>query len=110
MIAPQPHPKEMLSTTSSERQQYSAELAAYTLRQFFDARTTLDQHQAAAAKLPAVHNRHLALLHLQGILLYQQTSALTDKEIFTGQNTDHASQTFEHRDDVQGPARQAVPA
>ncbi|KAJ7594450.1 hypothetical protein C8J56DRAFT_926794, partial [Mycena floridula] len=58
------------ASTLVERKQYAQELAAYTLRQFSSAGTTLDQHQAAAAKLPALHKRHLASLKLAGIFLF----------------------------------------
>ncbi|KAF8893438.1 hypothetical protein BD779DRAFT_1506285 [Infundibulicybe gibba] len=45
-----------LATSSELARQYSEELAAYTLRQFSAARSTLDGHKAAANKLPAVHS------------------------------------------------------
>ncbi|KAG6813133.1 hypothetical protein H0H92_013757 [Tricholoma furcatifolium] len=35
---------------------YSSSLAAYTLKQFSAARAALDDHQEAAAKLPATHS------------------------------------------------------
>ncbi|KAK7000715.1 hypothetical protein R3P38DRAFT_1833194 [Favolaschia claudopus] len=44
-----------MALTAEERQRYSRELAEYTMRQFSAARKTLDNHKAAAAKLPAVH-------------------------------------------------------
>lgn len=54
----------MISSQSptSTRAEYAQALAAYTLRQFSAAHVSLDQHKAAAAKLPAEHKRHLALL------------------------------------------------
>jgi hypothetical protein len=44
-----------MSLTAEERRRYSRELAEYTMRQFAAARKTLDNHKAAAAKLPALH-------------------------------------------------------
>ncbi|KAK7005939.1 hypothetical protein R3P38DRAFT_1724348 [Favolaschia claudopus] len=44
-----------MALTAEERQRYSRDLAEYTMRQFSAARKTLDNHKAAAAKLPAVH-------------------------------------------------------
>lgn len=45
----------MAFSSEFERQRYSQELHAYTLVQFSAARTLLDQHKAAADKLPAVN-------------------------------------------------------
>lgn len=44
-----------MTLSAEERDRYSRELAEYTMRQFAAARKTLDQHKAAAAKLPALH-------------------------------------------------------
>ncbi|KAJ6594408.1 hypothetical protein B0H19DRAFT_1247082 [Mycena capillaripes] len=44
-----------MALTAAERERYSRELAEYTFRQFSAARKTLDNHKAAAAKLPALH-------------------------------------------------------
>ncbi|KAJ7661686.1 hypothetical protein B0H17DRAFT_1212235 [Mycena rosella] len=44
-----------MALTAEERERYSRELAEYTMRQFSAARKTLDNHKAAAAKLPALH-------------------------------------------------------
>jgi len=46
---------DIMALTAEERQRYSRELAEYTMRQFAAARRTLDNHKAAAAKLPALH-------------------------------------------------------
>ncbi|TFK44274.1 hypothetical protein BDQ12DRAFT_717437 [Crucibulum laeve] len=48
-----------MAMTESERQRYSEQLAAYTLRQFATARAHLDQPKKAyiAAKLPAIQAR-----------------------------------------------------
>ncbi|KAF7322001.1 hypothetical protein MKEN_00722800 [Mycena kentingensis (nom. inval.)] len=45
-----------MALTAEERERYSRELAAYTMRQFAAARQKLDNHKAAAAKLPAYHS------------------------------------------------------
>ncbi|KAJ7451818.1 hypothetical protein B0H11DRAFT_310527 [Mycena galericulata] len=45
----------IMALTVEERERYSRELAEYTMRQFTAARKVLDNHQAAAAKLPALH-------------------------------------------------------
>ncbi|GLB37819.1 hypothetical protein LshimejAT787_0408700 [Lyophyllum shimeji] len=47
---------QMTYSVESSHQRYSSELAAYTLKQFSAARTALDNHKAAAAKLPASHS------------------------------------------------------
>lgn len=46
----------MAYSTNIERQRYSQALAAYTLIQFSAARSHLDQHKAAADKLPAINS------------------------------------------------------
>ncbi|RDB25504.1 hypothetical protein Hypma_007511 [Hypsizygus marmoreus] len=46
----------MAYSNEMSRQRYSSELVAYTLLQFSAARALLDQHQAAADKLPASHS------------------------------------------------------
>jgi hypothetical protein len=45
----------MALSSEIERQRYSKELAAYTLRQFYAACSSQDQPKLAAAKPPAAH-------------------------------------------------------
>ncbi|KAJ7680792.1 hypothetical protein DFH06DRAFT_1315532 [Mycena polygramma] len=53
--------------TTEDRERYSRELAEYTMRQFTAARKTLDNHKAAAAKLPALHAaRDGSMVHNKG--------------------------------------------
>jgi hypothetical protein len=56
----------MASRSESERQRYSQDLVAYTLRQFSAASISLERHKAAAAKLPAIHQQHLEMLARAG--------------------------------------------